>query len=83
MNAATVTALTVKELEPGEFHWIWLDETSSAADESLCYVPRTVSTPYADPSSAWMAGCLAIRRSLMGVAPRTGARPPAGGKPSD
>ena len=32
MNAATVTALTVKELEPGEFHWIWLDETSSAAD---------------------------------------------------
>jgi hypothetical protein len=64
MSALLIPALCVKELEPGEFHWILLDETASPDDDLLSYRPRTVSPPYANAAAAWTAGYLVIRALL-------------------
>ncbi|RYE67244.1 MAG: hypothetical protein EOO81_10645 [Oxalobacteraceae bacterium] len=64
MSALLIPALCVKELEPGEFHWILLDETASPDDDLLSYCPRTVSQPYANAAAAWTAGYLVIRALL-------------------
>ncbi|MGF6528410.1 hypothetical protein [Variovorax sp. PvP013] len=64
MNPLAAMALTVKELEPGEFHWIWLDETASSDDDLLSYSPRIVSPPHANAAAAWTAGYLALRAAL-------------------
>jgi hypothetical protein len=65
MNPLASLALTVKELEPGEFHWIWLNETVSS-DDLLSYSVHTISVPYANAAAAWSAGYLAIRAVLRG-----------------
>lgn len=56
-------ALAVKELEPGEFHWIWLNETASS-DDLMSYLPETFSRPYPNAAAAWTAGYLAVRAAL-------------------
>lgn len=60
-NASTSTALAVKELESGEFHWMLLEEKTSTLEEQLAYTPYRVSPPYPDASAAWVAGYLIIR----------------------
>ncbi len=63
MKAATSLALTVKELEPGEFHWILMDEADSS-DDLLSYTLRSISLPYVNATAAWSAGYLATRAML-------------------
>lgn len=60
MSPAFSSALAVKELEPGEFHWIILQEEYSE-DDLLNYVPMTFSEPHRDAAAAWAAGYLVIR----------------------
>jgi hypothetical protein len=68
MNALAAVALTVKELEPGEFHWIWLDENTAPSDDDLLsYNLRTVSPPYPNAAAAWTAGYLVIRAALRSI----------------
>jgi hypothetical protein len=61
---ATSTALAVKELEPGEFHWLLLEENLSVSKELPAYTPKKVSHSYPNASAAWVAGYLVIRASL-------------------
>ena len=63
MRPATSLALTVKELELGEFHWILMDEAGSSND-LLSYTPRSISLPYVNAAAAWSAGYLAMRAVL-------------------
>ena len=72
MASAFTGALAVKEIEPGEWHWVLLKEASldslseAAAEQenSLCYVPDAFSDPHADAAAAWAAGYLAIRAAM-------------------
>lgn len=64
MHRATSTALAVKELEPGQFHWILLEEKPSDLDDDLVYAPATVSEQYAQAGAAWVAGYLALRARM-------------------
>ena len=56
-------ALAVKELEPGEFHWILLDEAASE-DDLLSYSARTFSKPHRNATAAWVEGHLVMRAAL-------------------
>ena len=64
MHLATSTALAVKELEPGQFHWILLEEKPSDLDEGLVYAPETISVQYPHAGAAWVAGYLALRARM-------------------
>ena len=64
MHVATSTALAVKELEPGQFHWILLEEEPSELDDGLVYAPGTISEHYNDADAAWVAGYLALRARM-------------------
>lgn len=63
MTSVISSALAVKELELGEFHWILLNEEASA-DERLTYTPQRFSEPFPDPAAAWAAGYLVLRAML-------------------
>lgn len=63
MNPAAPLALTVKELEPGEFHWILLEEVGST-QEHLAYKPGKIGDPEPNIAAAWVAGYLALRSLL-------------------
>ncbi|MBC7391834.1 MULTISPECIES: hypothetical protein [unclassified Variovorax] len=63
MNAATSLALAVKELEPGEFHWMLLEEDGSLED-GFSFKPRRIGEPETDTAAAWVAGYLALRAAL-------------------
>ncbi|MBB1602530.1 MULTISPECIES: hypothetical protein [unclassified Variovorax] len=63
MTSGISSALAVKELELGEFHWILLHEEESA-DELLTYTPQRFSEPFSDPAAAWAAGYLVLRAML-------------------
>lgn len=70
-NAATTTALTVKELSVGEFHWVLLTEAQgSSSDQLLSYSPSKISSPHANAMAAWVAGYLALRAILRKEAKR-------------
>ena len=60
MNPAASLALTVKELEPGEFHWMLLEEVEST-QEHLGYRPGKIGDPEPNIAAAWVAGYLALR----------------------
>ena len=68
MHAATSTALTVKEMEPGQFHWILLEEECSELEMSMVYAPAMISEHYANADAAWVAGYLALRARLRNTA---------------
>ena len=57
-------ALGVKEIEPGEFHWILLQEEETDDETLLSYSPTQLSAPYRDVLAAWAAGYLALARTL-------------------
>ena len=60
MYPAASLALTVKELEPGEFHWMLLEEVEST-QEHLGYRPGKIGDPEPNIAAAWVAGYLALR----------------------
>lgn len=64
MQTATSTALAVKELEPGQFHWLLLREKPAEADDEMGYDLLKISQPYPDPAAAWTAGYLALRAMM-------------------
>ena len=68
MSASFSMALAIKELEPGEFHWILLDEAFSE-DDLLSYAPQTFSEPYKNAAAAWAAGYLMVRATLRKAVP--------------
>lgn len=63
MNPAASLTLTVKELEPGEFHWMLLEEVEST-QEHLGYRPGKIGDPEPNIAAAWVAGYLALRSIL-------------------
>lgn len=64
-------ALTVQELEEGEFYWVLMEATELGADETLPYLPiEAASDPYATYSNALVAGVAAIRKMFGKDGPR-------------
>lgn len=63
MNPAASLALTVKELEPGEFHWILMEEDGST-DDHMAYRPSRIGSPEPNVAAAWVAGYMALRALL-------------------
>jgi hypothetical protein len=61
-------ALTVHELEPGEFHWVLMeavdgDHKPGAAETAHVYVPlESAPEPYSTYSNALVAGVSVMRR---------------------
>ncbi|MGJ7613479.1 MULTISPECIES: hypothetical protein [unclassified Variovorax] len=59
-------ALTVHELEPGEYHWVLMeaaDALPGAPERAHVYTPlEAASEPYGSYSSALVAGVAAMRR---------------------
>ena len=64
-------ALTVQELEEGEFFWVLLEAADQAMDEALPYlVFETASDPHSSYGNALVAGVAAIRRIFGKDGPR-------------
>ncbi len=64
-------ALTVQELEEGEFHWVLMEATDCAMEEALPYFPfEAAGTPYSSYGDAWVAGLARIRKSFGKEGPR-------------
>lgn len=63
MSTFLSMALAVKELEPGEFHWVLLDEAASD-DDLLSYTAQTLSEPHRNAAAAWAEGYLVMRAAL-------------------
>jgi len=73
-------ALTVQELEPGEFYWVLMeavDEPPTHRGATHSYLPlEAAGEPQASYSNALAAGVSVLRRLSCGVAPgRTGIGP--------
>jgi hypothetical protein len=68
-------ALTVHELEDGEFYWVLMEApeaTDYAMEESLSYLPlEAASDPYVTYANALVAGVAAIRKMFGKDGPRT------------
>jgi hypothetical protein len=65
-------ALTVQELEEGEFYWVLMEATDCAAEETLSYLPiEAAIDPYVTYSNALVAGVAAIRKIFGKDGPRT------------
>ncbi len=59
-------ALTVQELEDGEFYWVLMEATDCAMEEALPYLPLEAALdPYTTYGDALIAG-LAVIRKLFG-----------------
>jgi hypothetical protein len=64
-------ALTVHELEDGEFYWVLLEATDYAMEEALPYLPlEAASDPHATYANALVAGVAAIRKLFGKDGPR-------------
>jgi hypothetical protein len=64
-------ALTVHELEEGEFYWVLLEATDYAMEEALPYLPlEAASDPHATYANALVAGVAAIRKFFGKDGPR-------------
>ena len=64
-------ALTVHELEEGEFYWVLMEGTDYAMDEALPYLPlEAASDPQATYANALVAGIAAIRKLFGKDGPR-------------
>ena len=65
-------ALTVHELEDGEFYWVLMEATDYAMEEALPYLPiESSADPYATYSNALVAGLAAIRKMFGNDGPRS------------
>lgn len=59
-------ALSVNELEEGEYHYVLL-EAVTMPGELLCFRPRELGErAYPTPMDAWFSGLGAVRRLQMG-----------------
>lgn len=64
-------ALTVHELEEGEFYWVLMEGTDSTSEDVLPYVPIDSSSgPYGTYANALVAGMAAMRRMFGTDGPR-------------
>jgi hypothetical protein len=66
-------ALTVQELEEGEFYWVLMEATdSSSMEDALPYLPIEAATdPQPTYSNALVAGVAAIRKMFGKDGPRS------------
>lgn len=65
-------ALTVHELEDGEFHWVLMEAVDGVVDDVLPYrVLEMAVQPQSSHSSALVAGVAAMRRLFGGEGPRS------------
>ena len=56
-------ALTVHELEDGEFYWVLMEASDYAMEEALPYLPlEAAADPQASYANALVAGVAAIRK---------------------
>ena len=64
-------ALTVHELEEGEFYWVLMEGTDYAMEEALPYLPlEATSDPQASYANALVAGVAALRKMFGKEGPR-------------
>ena len=64
-------ALTVQELEEGEFYWVLMEASDYDMEEALPYLPiEAASDPYASYANALVAGVAAIRKMYGKEGPR-------------
>jgi hypothetical protein len=71
-------ALTVHELEEGEFYWVLMEATDYTMEDAppFPYLPLEASSdPYATYANALVAGVAAIRRMFGRDGPREGDEP--------
>lgn len=65
-------ALTVHELEEGEFYWVLMEGTDHPMEDVLPYVALDAAcTPYDSYSNALVAGVAAIRKMFGKDGPRS------------
>ena len=65
-------ALTVHELEKGEFYWVLLETADNMVEDALSYVPLEAATnPQVTYSSALVAGLAVLRRLFSTHGPRS------------
>lgn len=66
-------ALTVQELEEGEFYWVLMEAADyETDDDALPYLPIEAATdPYVSYSNALVAGVAAIRKLFGKDGPRS------------
>jgi len=65
-------ALTVHELQEGEFYWVMMEGSEHQFKDVLPYVAlQSATAPQATYSNALVAGVAAIRRSFGGDGPRS------------
>jgi len=65
-------ALTVQELEEGEFYWVLMEATDYEMDDALPYLPiEAAADPYVTYSNALVAGVAAIRKMFGKDGPRS------------
>jgi hypothetical protein len=56
-------ALSVNELEPGEYHYVLMEAVTVPGD-LLCFRPREIGEKgHAKPLEAWFSGVGAVRRA--------------------
>lgn len=64
-------ALTVQELEDGEFYWVLMEAADKVMEDALPYlVLETAAEPQSNYSNALVAGVAAIRRIFGRDGPR-------------
>lgn len=64
-------ALTVQELEQGEFYWVLLEATDYLMEEALPYLPiEAALDPQSTYANALVAGVAAIRKMFGKEGPR-------------
>ena len=64
-------ALTVHELEEGEFYWVLMEGTDHQIEDAMPYIAlESATAPQATYSSALVAGVAAIRKLFGSEGPR-------------
>jgi hypothetical protein len=65
-------ALTVQELEEGEFYWVLMEATDYPMEDELPYLPiEAACDPYSTYANALVAGLAAIRKMFGKEGPRS------------
>ncbi|MDM0013688.1 hypothetical protein QTH87_14710 [Variovorax sp. J22P168] len=65
-------ALTVQELEEGEFYWVLMEAADYMMDEALPYLPiESAVDPHSSYANALVAGVAAIRKMFGKDGPRS------------
>ncbi|RZL90138.1 MAG: hypothetical protein EOP82_16515 [Variovorax sp.] len=71
MSQLRNVALTVHELEEGEFYWVLMEADDPAMQETLAYLPlEAASEPHLTYGNALVAGVAAIRKLFGKDGPR-------------